>query len=83
MLQKFLITAAIILAVWYGFKWVGRLQKKRREDALRQVRDEGVNAAGKPGVNASEDMIACPTCGDYVAAGAAANCGRDACPYPG
>jgi hypothetical protein len=79
MLQKFLITAAIILAVWYGFKWVGRLQKKRREDAQRQVRGDG---GGRPDGD-TEDMIACPTCGDYLAAGTTVNCGRDACPYPG
>ena len=87
MLQKFLITAAIILAVWYGFKWVGRLQKKRREDARRQVRGGAPGDAphDAPGEHqgVSEDMIACPTCGDYAAAGGAANCGRESCPYPG
>ena len=79
MLTKFLITAVIVLVVWYGFKWVGRLQKQRREEARRQV--QGGTATQRTEV--PEDMIACPTCGDYVAPGAAVNCGRDGCPYPG
>lgn len=83
MLQKFLITAAIILAVWYGFKWVGRLQKKRQEEARRQVPGGTRRDTPDERQAVSEDMIACPTCGDYLAVGAATNCGREACPYPG
>ncbi len=73
-LTKLLFTVAVVVFIWYGFKWVGRLKARRDAGASRRVRDEGGGA---------EDMVECAACGDYVSARAAIHCGRPECPYPG
>ena len=93
-IQKLLVLAAIIGAVWYAFKYVGRLQQSRDAEAKagggakrstlgEQLRDW---VGGKPGgdggsAGATEDLVQCPKCGAYVAAQGAGPCGRDDCPY--
>lgn len=75
MLQKVLLTLALIFLVWFGFKYVSRLA------AMKAAKPP----APKPGAKAAEivqDMEKCPTCGSFVAAGAR-SCGRSDCPYPG
>ncbi len=75
-IQKLLFTAMVIAAVWYGFKWVARVQAQRREaDRLDR------NSRGGPG--ATEEMVQCSTCEAFVASRGARSCGRDNCPYPG
>lgn len=80
-LQKLLLLAAILGAVWYGWKWIGRMKQERdamlkaRQDALR--RDGGRPATGPD----TEDMVACPTCGTFVATRTPTRCGRGNCPY--
>tara|TARA_B100000676_G_scaffold214600_1_gene211047 strand:- start:889 stop:1116 length:228 start_codon:yes stop_codon:yes gene_type:complete len=70
---KILVLAVIIAAVWYGFKFVGRLQAKRQEE-LKDARREGDSKdAG--------DMVKCPQCAAFVVADGAANCGKSECPY--
>ena len=70
---KILVLAVIIAAVWYGFKFVGRLQAKRQEE-LKDARREGDSKdAG--------DMVKCPQCAAFVVAGGAAKCSKSECPY--
>lgn len=80
-LTKLLFTAAVIVLIWYAFKWLGRVRVQRDADARTRLREEMVAAKSAPSTKA-EDMVQCPACGDYVAAGAASHCGRAACPYP-
>ena len=86
-LQKLLVLAAIVLAVWYGFKWIGRLQQQRDAEAgvsRRKSRWPGAfrRAAKEPEPqDAAEELTPCRVCGAYVAARGAANCGRADCPY--
>jgi uncharacterized protein len=76
-LTKLLFTAAVVAAIWYGYKWIGRIQSQRAaEDKLGGNRP-------RPGPAAVEDMIRCPVCDSFVTAHAAVSCGRDDCPYPG
>ena len=93
-LQKLLVLALLVGAVWYGFKFFGRLDesRKRVEKMAKKVaakaaeRAAGTDhgAATEPAAEpAAQDMERCETCGDYVAAAAAGSCGREACPYPG
>jgi len=83
-LTKLLFTVAAILIVWYGFRWIGRVQARNRIEAERRMRtDSGAGAASTQRRKSVEDMTACPTCGDYVTANGARNCGRSDCPYPG
>ena len=75
-LNKLLLTTVIILAIWYGFKWVGRLDRARKKKALK---DKG----GEPEIRSAEaeSLVKCPVCGTYVSPGGAESCGREDCPY--
>jgi len=75
-LQKILIVAAIVVAVWYGFRLVGRLAAERR--ALQKAgRKHGRRVRETAAV---EDMVRCRLCGDYVPASGALTCDRLGCP---
>ena len=65
-ISKILVTAAIILAVWYGFKWLGQRQQIQKQAARESVRKGG--SASKRGSSGPEveDMVQCPDCGSYV-----------------
>ncbi|RDD60900.1 hypothetical protein [Ferruginivarius sediminum] len=84
---KLVVLVVVIAAVWYGFKYMSRLQYQREERARardridrRQRGDPTAGPAPAPGEGA-EDMVQCPTCKAYVAAKGARNCGRPDCPY--
>ena len=81
-LQKLLVLALLVGAVWYGFKYIGRLDEARKRvgKAARKAAEKATVKTAEP---AAQDMERCETCGDYVAATVASSCGREACPYPG
>ena len=68
MILKLIVLIAIVGAVWYGFKMIGRRNMNRQAEDSQPDRVEG------------EDMTACSVCGTYVTANPS-SCGRDACPY--
>ncbi len=85
-IQKLLVLAAIVLAVWYGFKLIGRLSEQRKAERKLDEQRGGADAGKRPRGNAraelkAEEMEPCPACGAYVAAGKARSCGRADCPY--
>jgi len=81
-IQKLLILAAIIAAVWYGFKYIGRLDESRKADAkLREAQKTSNDKKERRSVEETEDMVQCPVCSAYVSAQAPGNCGRADCPY--
>ena len=84
-IQKLLFTVAVITAVWYGFKWVGRMKKVRERDARDRLRRQaGTGGGGGTGSTGdAEEMVECRTCGAFVATAAAKSCGKEECPYPG
>ncbi|MSP89282.1 MAG: hypothetical protein EXQ92_10810 [Alphaproteobacteria bacterium] len=91
-ISKLIVLAAVIAAVWYGFKWIGRMDKMRKEEAERdrldnsKRRTEADRASAAPtpaAAGGAEDMVGCVTCGTFVLASAARNCGKARCPYPG
>ena len=80
-LQKLIVLALIVALVWYGFRFLGRLQAARKADArLREA--EGARparkAAHESGGGTVEDLVPCPSCGSYVRAGSTCSCGRRA-----
>lgn len=79
-LTKLLLTAFIIAAVWYGYRWLGRLDKARRRELGKSGAAEG-HGAGP--VERAEETEQCQVCGTYVARDGARTCERDDCPYPG
>ena len=80
-LGKLLVLVAIVLAVWFGFQFIGRLDRLRKDEARLKKRAGASRgkAAGKAA--AVEDTVKCPTCGAYVSARSSSSCGRADCPY--
>jgi len=83
-MQKLIVLAAVVAIVWYGFKFLGRLQAQRQAEAkLRE--SQGGRPSRKPESAREErrggeveDLVACPGCGAYVRAGTTCTCGRKA-----
>lgn len=84
-IQKLIVLAAVVAAVWYGFKFLGRLQQARKEEAkLRESQGgkparkaDGGEAARREGRESQvEDLVQCPSCGAYIQAGSTCECGR-------
>lgn len=83
-LQKLLVLAAIILAVWYGFRFLSRLQDSRGNQSRMRTRvapSRGPKRRPTSERAAAEDMIQCPVCEAYVPARGTSACGRTDCPY--
>lgn len=84
-LQKLLVLAAVILAVWYGFRFLSRVQNARQEEP--RVRSGRASASPRrpwrktPERTTAEDMVQCPVCQAYVPAKGTSACGRADCPY--
>ena len=78
-LSKLLFTVFVVGAVWYGFKWVARLQN--RSGAGGRVGKTGAPPSEAPHSPEVQNMVPCPVCGDYVSAGAVVDCPRADCPY--
>ena len=76
-LPKLLVLALIVCAIWYGYKWVGRLDQERK--AKLREEDSG-DRVGRD----SEDLVQCALCGTYGPADLD-RCpeGRDNCPMVG
>lgn len=86
-LQKLIVLAGIIAAVWYGFKLISRLDAARKAEAKVAgdrrpgKRPFGWRRRSAPARSDPEDMVPCPTCGAYVAVRNTSSCGRADCPY--
>jgi hypothetical protein len=74
---KLIVLILVILAVWYGYKYVNRVNEIR--EALRRKAAPRPERGGARRIKA-EDMTKCRACGAYVAEGAA-SCGRPDCPF--
>lgn len=80
-MQKLIVLALVVAVVWYGFRFLGRLQKARKEEAKlreRQGAQPARSAARDDGNGTIEDLVPCPSCGAYVRAGSTCSCGRKA-----
>ncbi|MFC5306193.1 hypothetical protein [Azospirillum picis] len=90
-LSKILVLALVIGVVWYGWRWINRVQAVGRERGAARRRAGMAGGAGNgparrdtgssPVAMEAEDMEKCPECGAYVAPRSAVSCGRPACPY--
>jgi uncharacterized membrane protein len=80
-ITKLLFTVAVVLLIWYGFKWLGRVKEMQEKRDQERLKAEG--QARSAADSDAEAMIKCPTCGTYLAAGAPKSCGKADCPYPG
>jgi hypothetical protein len=79
---KLFLLIVFILVIWYGFKYVNRVEEIR-QTFKRAARDAAARAQARRGAPAikAEDMVKCGACGVYVTAAGATNCGRADCPW--
>ena len=89
-IQKLLFTVAVVVAVWYGFKWVGRMKVIREKEAKDKLRRGAGGSGGGAGsadsssaTGDAEEMVECAVCGAFVAVQGAKDCGKDNCSYQG
>ena len=75
---KLIVLAAIIAAIWYGFRFVGELDKARRQ-AERVAKQ--ASQKGRSSVANVEDTVKCRVCDAYVPARQPSRCNRSECPY--
>ena len=82
-LTKLLVLAAIVLAVWYGFKIVAKLDAARKQQIKQRAQEAKRDGGATPrrAEPEAEEMVACPACLAYVPARRPTNCGRADCPY--
>ena len=78
---KLIVLVAVIAVIWFGFRWLERVERARRRAAERAQARLGRDRLGPIGGAETQEMKACPVCGTYVAATARA-CGRPKCPFP-
>jgi len=74
-LPKLLLLAAIIFAVWYGFKWLNNRQAQVSRSKPAKPFRPNARPAADPVEPDIEEMIPCPDCGVYVAKGSKHRCG--------
>jgi hypothetical protein len=81
-LGKLILLILVILVIWYGFKYVNRVEEVRQafKKAARDAAARSQARRGTPTIKA-EDMVKCRSCGVYVTASGATNCGRPDCPW--
>jgi uncharacterized protein len=81
--SKILFTVVIIAVVWYGFKWLNRLQDGQKKGNKKPPQDttRSDNAAASAEDINYEELVACSKCGDFVVADKKSGCGKDGCPY--
>ena len=65
-ISKLLVTAAIIFAVWQGFKWLNNRQEIQKQAARQRMQKGPRKAAPDTSGPTIEDMVQCPDCGAYV-----------------
>ena len=80
-LGKLLVLVAIVLAVWFGFQFIGRPDRLRKDEARLKKRAGASRGKAAGTAAAVEDTVKCPICGAYVSARSASSCGRADCPY--
>lgn len=71
-LVKILFTVAVIYLVWAGFKYRRRVAEVSKRVMEEKARAEG--AARGPGTPVAQDLVPCPRCGSYIAAGTRCAC---------
>ena len=82
---KILLIAAVIAAVWFGFKYLTRPDKDAEADKRGAKKRGGAPSTGEPGGDAKgggraiEDMVRCAVCGAFQAR-SAGPCERRDCP---
>jgi uncharacterized protein len=83
MVPKLILLVVVVLAVWYGVRFITRIGQMR--EVLRRAAEQAaMNArAAQPRapVLVAEDLVKCRICSAFVPAKSATRCGRADCPF--
>lgn len=71
---KILFTLVVIYAVWFVFKYRARIAAAHKSVMDEKARATAATASRPPGTPMAQDLLPCPKCGAYVAAGSACSC---------
>jgi hypothetical protein len=74
-LPKLFLTAVIVTAVWYGFKWFNQRQAQIRWSAKNRHRRSKKSNYSENDETDIEEMLPCSDCGAYVSKGSEHRCG--------
>ena len=86
--SKVLFTVVVAAIVWYGWKWMNRMQARRQgeldESGRRPVRG-GRRSQPKRSARRmeTEDLVQCKVCASYVPVRGGGACDRAGCPFAG
>ena len=77
---KLIVLGVIIAVVWYGWKYVQRVEAVRRalKAEIERRRAGAPSAQNRP----TENLVKCAVCGTYVPSRGARACSRADCPWP-
>ena len=78
-LSKLILLALIVAIVWYGYRYMQRIEAVRRALRDELLRRQGAARQSPPAE--AEDLVKCATCGAYVPSHHASACGRPDCPW--
>jgi hypothetical protein len=74
-LLKVVFTRAVVYAVWFAFKYRARIVAAHKTVMDEKARAATAEAASrKPGTPLAQDLVPCPKCGSYIAAGTRCSC---------
>lgn len=71
---KLIFTIGVVYVIWFSFKNWARIQSAYKEVQDEKAREAGANIKSKPRQPVVQDLVPCPKCGAYVAAGTACSC---------
>ena len=78
-LGKLILLALIIAIIWYGYRYMQRIEAVRR--VLREELQRRQSAARPSQPVEAEDLVKCATCSAYVPSRHPTACGRPDCPW--
>lgn len=83
MFFKFLLTVAVVTAIWFGFKYFGRLQDMKAKREAKAVRGSKPHAPDRADADNGDvqDLVQCRVCSTWQPGRSARACGRKDCPY--
>lgn len=64
---KLMVLAAILGAVWFGFKMIGRMQQTRDEQQRQKAAEpKGSSPAAENENSGALELVKCPACGAFI-----------------
>ncbi|HUC64480.1 MAG TPA: hypothetical protein VMA53_03570 [Stellaceae bacterium] len=76
---KLLVFVIFVAVIWYGFRFVNRVDMIRR--SVREEAKRRQQQAQRPPSLKAEDLVKCAVCSVFVSASSAVACGRADCPW--